>query len=974
MIHRVVTHFAAACGLALASATTISSAADAVAEPSPVASPVSPQESLEHLVVDPGLRVELVASEPQIVDPVAMRFDEDGRLWVVQMNDYPTGDAAGKGGQSRISILEDRDGDGFFETANEFADGLNFATGVQPWQGGAFVTMAGTLEYLKDGDGDGRADEVTPIYSGFALDNTQLRANDPTLALDGGIYVANGLRGGTIVDVRDAKAKPLSISGMDFRFDPRTYEYEATAGSCQFGMSFDDFGNRFICSNRNPAMHVVMSNRDMAKNPLAAIPRVVHDVAAAGADSHLFPITTAWTTSNLHAGQFTAACGVEIYRGDALPADYYGNVLTCDPTNHLVHREVVAADGATFTSQPATPGKAFFASRDPWSSPVNLELGPDGALYVVDMYRAVIEHPEWMPEELRNRPDMGLGLDRGRIYRIVAEDAKLDRSPPKLGSKPSSELVAGLSDANAWRRETCARLLLERDDASVAPQLRELVVGEGPTPARIHALWLLHNLDEELADVLPPLLADADPRIVEQAIIVAARRGAVDEALQAPIESLLAAADARVRFQATLALAPHAIGLPQPADAWQEYALLIAAGERGGTALADILRDPAALAKNVEKPKQFIAELAKIAVASDDPAERSTALEALLASPEYGRVGLAAFLAQAGAKKLSVESLRRELNAESQSALDGVFAEARDAAADAEQTEDARLEAIELAALLPGADALLVPIALDEDAADPVRLRAIRGLIKSGKLAAWQELVAEFAGQPPAWQGAVLDGLLASGNRTTLLLDELAAGRITSAELGAQRLPKLLNHADAALKARAEKVLSDAAPADRKQVLEDYQIVLDMKGDPAAGRAVFQKHCAACHRIGDVGYTFAPDISDSREKTPTQILTDILQPNRAVDANFFNYAALTYDGLTHDGILTAETPTSITLKQGEGKEVTLLREDVDQFASTGRSLMPEGLEKEISHQQMADLIAFIKNWRYLDGSVPLGTK
>jgi putative membrane-bound dehydrogenase-like protein len=960
MIHRVaVMVVAAACGLARAAAAT------------PVHSPVAPRDSLQHLVVDPGLRVELVASEPQIVDPVAMRFDENGRLWVVQMSDYPTGDAEGKGGQSRISVLEDEDGDGFFEKATEFADGLNFATGLQPWKGGVFVTMAGTIAYLQDEDGDGRADGVTPIYSGFALDNTQLRANDPTLALDGGMYVANGLRGGTIVDVRDAKAQPLSISGMDFRFDPRTGEYEAVAGSCQFGMSFDDFGNRFICSNRNPAMHVVMSNRDMKKNPLAAIPRVVHDVAAAGAQSHLFPITTAWTTSNLHAGQFTAACGVELYRGDGLPAEYYGNVFTCDPTNHLVHREIVAADGVTFTSKPATPGKEFFASRDPWCSPVNLEGGPDGALYVVDMYRAVIEHPEWMPEELRNRPDMGLGADRGRIYRVVAADAKLDRSAPKLREKTVNELVAGLSDANAWHRETCARLLLEREDARAAPALRELALGNGPAPARIHALWLLHNLGQELVEMLPPLLADADPRIVEQAIVVAARLGAGGGMPTPLIEARLASADARVRFQATLALAPHSIGLAQPADEWQQYAMLIAAGNNGGTALAELLRDPAALAKHIATPKRFVAELAKIAASSDDPAERRTAVEALLASGDYGRAGLTAFIAQAAAKNFGIDALRAELGADSQAAVDHAFDEARRSAADEAQAEDARLEAIELAALLPEADALLVPLALDEDATDAVRLRAIRGLIKSGEMQAWKELVAEFPGQPPAWQGAVLDGLLARHNRTALLLDELAAGRITTAELGAQRLPKLLDHADATLRDRAVKVLADAAPADRQQVLEDYQVVLEMTGDPAAGRAVFEKNCAACHRIGDVGHAFAPDISDSREKTPAQILTDILQPNRAVDSNFFNYTALTIDGLTHDGILTAETPTSITLKQGEGKEITLLREEVEQFASTGKSLMPEGVEKEISRQQMADLIAFIKNWRYLDGSVPL---
>jgi putative membrane-bound dehydrogenase-like protein len=169
-----------------------------------VKSPVLPQESLKHLVVSPELKVELVACEPQIVDPVAVRFDEAGRMWVVEMRDYPTGRAGGNSNASRISVLEDRDGDGFFETATVFADNLRFATGVQPWKGGVFVTMAGQVAYMKDTTGDNEADIVETWYTGFAEQNTQLRANHPRLALDNHIYIANGLRGGKIVNVPKA--------------------------------------------------------------------------------------------------------------------------------------------------------------------------------------------------------------------------------------------------------------------------------------------------------------------------------------------------------------------------------------------------------------------------------------------------------------------------------------------------------------------------------------------------------------------------------------------------------------------------------------------------------------------------------------------------------------------------------------------------------------------------------------------------
>ena len=165
--------------------------------------------------------------------------------------------------------------------------------------------------------------------------------------------------------------------------------------------------------------HVVIEDRYLKANPDVTVPAVMHDVAAWGEQSRIFPISRAWTTSNLHAGQFTAACGVYIYRGDLLPAEFKGNAFTCDPTGNLIHREIMQPAGPTFTSKPAYEGKEFLASPDEWFRPVNMELGPDGALYVVDMYRCVIEHPDFVPDELKRRPDQRLGDDRGRIWRIV---------------------------------------------------------------------------------------------------------------------------------------------------------------------------------------------------------------------------------------------------------------------------------------------------------------------------------------------------------------------------------------------------------------------------------------------------------------------------------------------------------------------------------------------------------------------------
>jgi putative membrane-bound dehydrogenase-like protein len=962
-----------------------------------VTGPLEPAEALKHFQLEPGLvgtesqptglEIQLVAAEPDVIDPVAVRFDEDGRMWVVEMRDYPHGPAEGEEPQSRIKILEDREGDGRYEHVTVFADKLLFATGVQPWMGGAFVTLAGRVAYMKDTDGDGRADLDETWYTGFAQENSQLRANHPRLGLDGWIYIANGLRGGAVVDAKKP-GEPLSISGMDFRFDPFTRQFEAISGVGQFGLTFDEFGNRFTVSNRNPLKHIVLEDRYLKKNPRVAVPAVFQDVAAAGEDSRIYPISQAWTTSTLHAGQFTAACGVLVYRGEGLPGDIQKSGFTCDPTGSLVHREILEPDGASFKSKPARVGVEFLASPDEWFRPVNLELGPEGAIYVVDMYRAVIEHPQFMPDELKRRPDLRHGDDRGRIYRIVPKGAKI--SPPAPLSKlENAGLVAALDDKLAWRRESAARLLIERSDDSAVEKLRDFVrKGSSPT-GRALALWVLERSGNADQEIVFAALDDPHPRVREQAVVVSESLSLPAASARSLRQRLLDVAtaedaDARLRFQVALSGAPlnvlalRQVAIAGAADPWLRRAVCIASGD-DPSRLALMVVSSVLTARPEPAPGTIalLEEASALVGASPEASHASTLLSALSLLERHERlqrylhVGLLGLSRSAARRRVSLDELiadveSNEMRDKLLAALDRIAT----VAGDREANLRARVEAVELLGYSGNVDAL-ADLSSKEPAA-AVRIAAIAALARTSATEPWRKLAAGFRREPPAIRGAILDGLLANAERSTLLLDEIAAERIKPGEIDRVRTDRLLKYRDAEIRARAAKLLADAIPADRQQVLADYQRVLAMKADAKNGLAVFQRNCANCHRIGEIGINVAPDIADSRTKTPAQILTDVLQPNRAIDANYVSYNVATADGRVLTGILTSETATSITLRQPEGKDVSLLRDEVEELQSSGQSLMPEGLEKNIDHQQMADLIAFIKHWRYLDGTVPLG--
>ena len=952
-----------------------------------VSSPLEPAASLAHLQLDPGLEISLVACEPEVVDPIAVRFDEDGRLWVVEMRDYPHGPPEGQPPLSKIRVLSDENGDGRYETARTFAEDLLFPTGLQPWRGGLIVTLAGEVIYLKDTDGDCRADLRETWFTGFTAENPQLRANHPRFGLDNRVYIANGLLGGKIVDPRRASAEPISISGRDFRFDPRDGACEAISGNGQFGLTFDEFGNRFVCSNRNPLDHVVLENRYLARNPLLAVPAIQTPVAAAGEASRVYPRTSAWTTSNLHAGQFTAACGIELDRGRALGDAYRSNSFTCEPTGSLVHRETIAPLGATFRAQSATPGKEFLSSDDSWFRPVNLEWGPDGALYVVDMYRAVIEHPQFMPSELQQRPDLRLGDARGRIYRIVRKDYKPAGNQPLSGAS-TAQLVELLAHEHSWQRETAARLLFERQDVSAVESLEQLVRQHEDPIARTAALRTLDGLQRLSAPLLSAALADKHPRVREQAIVLSENLLQDDVALRKQVIAMAGDADPRLRFQVALSLGgvraeevipPLAqIALDQADDVWTRYAVATARPESIAAILTAMLEGrPMSDAPLEAPPARAIAELAEIVGARRDPAE-VTALVKLTCENEVANpairatalLGLAEGFARRGDALLTfVAGLP---NASSLTAsLTQSFDRATAVALDESLPEATRLHALQLLAHARHEAATRACLGIaTESPSQQLRIHAAAALAKHPDALIAPALLTSYPDQTPSVRAALRDALAVQPASAQKFLEAVKSGQIARAELGAPLETRLKQHRDESVRKLAAEILTSEIPAERRAVLADYQNVIQRDSDPHAGKNLFRQHCATCHHIGDVGVDVAPDISDSRVKTPEQLLTDILNPNQAIDNNYVSYTVVTADGNVHTGLIAAETASSVTLRQPENKTLTLLRADIESIKSSGVSLMPEGFEKHLTHQQMADLIAFVKNWRYLEQAIP----
>jgi putative heme-binding domain-containing protein len=595
------------------------------------------------------------------------------------------------------------------------------------------------------------------------------------------------------------------------------------------------------------------------------------------------------------------------------------------------------------------------------------------------MYRAVIEHPDWVPQELKKRPDERFGDDKGRIYRIVPKAGKVRRELPSLAKAEDAELLDALQHPNAWQRETAQRLILENADLKqrLIPKLTALV--SNPQGARrASALALLNPVDysQRMASEV-----FANDMSLARLALQLAEDAPNQSSSRQPI-ALPAAATPALQMQVLLTLigksAPDmtlvkALMDKPPVSPWIETGLRLAAGDAPHELLAMLLVENdgrfslqliEALTGDVGRlsSPQAIADLVTRLAKQNPQANLVTKQRRMLVALQLG-------LARRG---MTLDKILTDQQAgPSREAYSDILSAAASTASDSNRPAEERIGAVQLLAFHAPDAAMVAKLAVSASE-QGVRQAAVVALSRHGSPEQWKTILSRFPRETPAVRRAMLDQVLGDAKRAAVLLDEIEAGRIKAAELDPAQMNRLKQLGNAEFKARVGKLLAAATPADRAQALADYQQALEMPNDPKRGQAIFQKNCATCHKIGEIGVNVAPDISDSRTKTPAQILADVIQPNRAIDANYLAYNVRLEDGETLTGILAAETATSITLRQPGDKTLTLSRSEIADLKSSGLSLMPDGLERQIPLQDMADLISFVKNWRYLDGKTPLG--
>jgi putative membrane-bound dehydrogenase-like protein len=936
----------------------------------------SPAASLHCLQPRPGFVAQLVVAEPLVQDPIAFAWGPDGKLWVVEMGDYPLGvDGKGKPG-GRVKVLESTHGDGKYDKATVFLDNLPFPTGVMPWRKGVLVTCAPDIFYAEDTDGDGKADRKEVVFTGFVEGNQQHRVNGLVWGLDNWIYGANGDSGGRVRSLKTGQV--VDIHGRDFRLRPDDGAFEAVTGQTQYGRCRDDWGNWFGNNNSNPLWHYVLADHYLRRNPHVAPPEPRVNVPAVPGAAPVFPISRTLPRFNDPgaANRFTSACSPIIYRDDLFGPAFSNNTFVSEPVHNLVHREIMTADGVTFRSRRAADEEhsEFLASSDNWARPTMIRVGPDGALWVADMYRQVIEHPEWIPRDWQKRLDLRAGHDKGRIYRIYPVGAA-PRPVPRLDHLGTAGLVQALDSPSGWQRDLVQQMLLWREDRSAVPLLEKLAAAAARPQARLHALCTLDGLRALTPAVVERALTDPHPGVRRHGVRLCEAFLADHPDLGERLRKLVKDEDAQLQLQLAYTLgewkdprAGRALGELAVRHAGDRYLLaavlssvnqgnldaVLLAVLAGGTPSSDLIERLLSLANDLGQTRAMVTLLRAVA------------------KPEEGRHSSWQFTALAGlldsldARRATLASLAGAGDAEVRSAVKGladVFAAARKLGADPAAPVPERARALRLLGRGPDRreedlktlESLLVPQVPDElQSAAVAALGRLRGRVVP------ETLLRGWKGYGPSLRGQVLEVLLRRPEWLEALLDALERKQVPPAEIDASRRQRLLEHRDTSVRDRASKLFAGAADADRQKVVDAYAAVLTLKGDAGRGKAVFGKSCSACHRLEGTGNEVGPDLAALGGRSADYLLTAILDPNRAVEARYVNYIAETKNGLTLTGVLLSESATSITLVGPDGKPQVVLRKDLDSLTSTGKSAMPEGLEKDVRPEDMADLLAYLK--------------
>lgn len=937
----------------------------------------TPAESLASIRVAEGFEVELVAAEPMVLDPVDLAWGADGRMWVVEMADYPDGlDGKGKPG-GRIRVLESTRGDGKFDKSTLFAEGLRYATSVMPWRDGVLVTQVPEILFLQDTDGDGWADKRTVLFSGIAEGNPQHLVNGLQWSLDGWLHVANGDSGGKIVSAKTGKT--VDVGRRDFRIRPDDGGLELLSGSTQVGRNRDDWGNWFGCNNSNPYWHYALDDHYQRRNPHFVPPSAVVSVNAVPGAAPVFPVSETVARFNDPQGRnhFTSACGVMVYRDDGLGAEFAGNLFVGEPVHNLVSRLVLRPAGVTFKGERAATerGSEFFASTDNWSRFVGIRAGPDGALYIADMYRLVVEHPKWIPDAWQKQiPDLRAGAEMGRIYRVKKKGAAL-RPVPRLDRASASELVEAMESSSGLVRDLAQQQLVWRGakEAVVAGGL-ERVAARGARPeSRVQALWTLQTLGAVRSEVVHRALQDERAEIRRSAVRLAEALFATEAGreLLGRVIALTEDPDLGVRQQVA-----YSLGEARSREAGQALArmlrenreplvraaamssalphaeTLIAALSVGGGADDPLVMEIAASTENARALAEILQAIARRTGANRR--EQFQALGALLDWLQRNNKSLASLDAAGGNEVDAAIAAAEKIVAAARDVLRSEQAALAERVAAVRVVGRGRSQQREDTALLTG---LLTPRAAVE-----LQLAAIEALGRTSRADVAAPLLKGWSGYEPKVRAAVLQLLTSRAAWAQALLDVLEKDRAMLTQIEAGPRMALTQHSTPRVSQRAAEIFKASVDGNREQTIQRYLAAASgAKGEPAKGAEVFARVCSACHTFGTTapGRLIGPDIAAVKDRSATYLITHILDPNRAVEDRYVLYTAATQDGRALSGMLSGETANSLTLVGLDGAEQVVLRSELRSLTSTGKSLMPDGLENAIDEQAMADLVAFL---------------
>jgi putative membrane-bound dehydrogenase-like protein len=973
--------------------------------------PIEPEEALSTFELEPGFEIELVASEPLVSDPVDMEIDEYGRLYVVELHGYPLD----KSGSGKIKLLTDTDGDGRMDKSTVFADGLKMPFGIMRWKKGVIVADAPDVLYLEDTTGDGKADIREIVLTGFAFSNAQMNVSNPVYGLDNWIYLTSesgstyqiykkefGDLGGDIFfpGQPDTPRLPRKGSGRTVRVRPDQKELELTSGRTQFGHSFDKWGHHILGNNSKHIYHEVIAAAYLNRNSDLLVSNATQTLTDHG--SEVFPITQNPERQLLtNVGIFTSACGNTTYSGGAFSEPFNDDVsFVCEPVSNIVHADHLKDEGASFTAQRiGRPHKEFLASTDAWFRPVNMYVGPDGALYVVDYYRQIIEHPEWMSEEAIKSGDLYNGFDRGRIYRITKKDAKPASWTKglRLGDATNEALVEELSNQNSWWRLHAQRLLVDRASEDVVPPLIQHAINAASPMGRLHSLWTLEGLGELTPELIVQALCDPEAGIRENAIKLAELHLAAAPELAKALLPLQADPDAKVRFQLLCTLGfldtPESAGARNKLlfndldDNWVQIAALSASSSQTFSLLKVVL-------DNYQQDRPAYASLAQrlasMIGASGKPGNIRTLFQQAASTGSKENKGWQAPVLEGlaegmGRNPVPNSILKYELPAlinicfehsstpvrnaslhllsvtdiQDKSQLNKAVEKAVSIAKDNSLSHEKRAEAIRFLALdnLAQHATMLKKLIVTQELPS-VQLAALKTLSLIPDHTVTDYVLEQWPALTPEIREAAISTFLVSPDRVSVLLEAIDSSKIQKASVNFYQRVRLMTVSDEKLRTHARAMF---AHHEDEKVNKKYQQALKLKGDAIKGKDIHLQNCAICHQVrGTLGVSFGPDLGTVHNWQPERIMANILAPNLSIAAGYELWVVELNNGETVQGIISSETPGAITLKNAGMLEKTINRQNIKSLRTLNISVMPAGLEKNIDQQQMADLLTFLR--------------